>query len=177
MARTTVHTVPKAGMGQAMAKPEDRVEYHRSVEDDVIAAMKKPSPLYWVALFVSASFFAMGMALWGYQMWKGMGVSGLNNPVGWGVYITAFVFWVGIAHSGTLISAVLFLFRAKFRSAFNRSAEAMTVFAVMTAGLFPLIHLGRSLTGPGRSFGRITADPCASCITWNRIINSTLCAH
>jgi len=58
-------------------------------------------------------------------------------------YITDFVFWVGIAHSGTLISAVLFLFRARFRSSFNRAAEAMTVFVVMTAGLFPLIHLGR----------------------------------
>jgi molybdopterin-containing oxidoreductase family membrane subunit len=77
-------------------------------------------------------------------MAKGMGVAGINSPVGWGVYITNFVFWVGIAHSGTLISAVLFLFRARFRSAFNRSAEAMTVFAVMTAGLFPLIHLGRA---------------------------------
>ena len=65
------------------------------------------------------------------------------HPVSWGVYITDFVFWVGIAHSGTLISAVLFLFRAKFRRSFNRAAEAMTVFAVMTAGLFPLVHLGR----------------------------------
>ena len=60
-----------------------------------------------------------------------------------GVYITNFVFWVGIAHSGTLISAVLFLFRAKFRNSFNRSAEAMTVIAIATAGLFPLVHLGR----------------------------------
>jgi len=64
--------------------------------------------------------------------------------VGWGVYITDFVFWVGIAHSGTLISAVLYLFRAKFRSRFNRAAEAMTVFAAMTAGLFPLIHLSKA---------------------------------
>jgi Ni/Fe-hydrogenase subunit HybB-like protein len=131
-------------MGRAMVKREDRVEYHRAVEDDVLTAMKKPGPLFWVALFAAASFFGMGMALWVYQILTGMGVSGLNNPVGWGVYITDFVFWVGIAHSGTLISAVLFLFRAKFRSAFNRSAEAMTVFAVMTAGLFPLIHLGRT---------------------------------
>ncbi|UCG51654.1 MAG: polysulfide reductase NrfD [Candidatus Latescibacterota bacterium] len=123
---------------------EDKIAYHRAVEHDVLSAMKNPSPLYWVGLLVSAACFALGMSLWGYQIWKGMGVSGLNNPVGWGVYITDFVFWVGIAHSGTLISAVLFLFRARFRSAFNRSAEAMTVFAVMTAGLFPLIHLGRT---------------------------------
>jgi molybdopterin-containing oxidoreductase family membrane subunit len=123
---------------------EARVEYHHAVEDDVLAAMRNPSRLFWVALFASAAVFAIGMYLWGRQMVEGMGVSGLNNPVGWGVYITDFVFWVGIAHSGTLISAVLFLFRAKYRSAFNRSAEAMTVFAVMTAGLFPLIHLGRT---------------------------------
>ncbi|MFZ0391201.1 MAG: NrfD/PsrC family molybdoenzyme membrane anchor subunit, partial [Calditrichia bacterium] len=100
-------------------------------------------PWYWVALLFCASMFGIGLFSWGYQIFTGMGVAGINNPVGWGVYITDFVFWVGIAHSGTLISAVLFLFRAKFRNAFNRSAEAMTVFAVMTAGLFPLIHLGR----------------------------------
>nr|WP_243436026.1 NrfD/PsrC family molybdoenzyme membrane anchor subunit [Acanthopleuribacter pedis] len=72
-----------------------------------------------------------------------MGVAGLNHPVGWGVYITDFVFWVGIGHAGTLISAILFLFRAKWRNAIFRSAEAMTIFAVLTAALFPLIHVGR----------------------------------
>ena len=72
-----------------------------------------------------------------------MGVAGINHPVGWGVYIANFVFWVGIAHSGTLISAILHLVRSKWRTAVSRSAEAMTIFAVMTAGLFPLIHLGR----------------------------------
>jgi molybdopterin-containing oxidoreductase family membrane subunit len=83
------------------------------------------------------------MVAWGYQVFVGMGVAGLTHPVGWAVYITNFVFWIGIAHSGTLISAVLFLFRARFRSAFNRTAEAMTVIAVITAALFPFIHLGR----------------------------------
>ncbi|NIM19090.1 MAG: hydrogenase [Candidatus Latescibacteria bacterium] len=114
------------------------------VEVDVLAAMRKPGALYWFLLLVCGSLFMVGMALWAYQMTRGMGVAGITHPVGWGVYITNFVFWVGIAHSGTLISAVLFLFRAGFRRSFNRSAEAMTVFAVMTAGLFPLIHLGRS---------------------------------
>jgi Ni/Fe-hydrogenase subunit HybB-like protein len=127
-----------------MGSVEEKVEYHRAVEGEVFAAMRKPRPIFWVALAVSASCFAVGMGLWVYQMLKGMGVAGINSPVGWGVYIVNFVFWVGIAHSGTLISAVLFLFRAKFRSAFNRSAEAMTVFAVMTAGMYPLIHLGRA---------------------------------
>ena len=125
-------------------KDMKEVEYNLTLEEDILAAMRRPRPIYWVALFISATFFVTGMASWFYQMLKGMGVAGINNPVGWGVYITDFVFWVGIAHSGTLISAVLFLFRAKFRNVFNRSAEAMTVFAVMTAGLFPLIHLGRS---------------------------------
>jgi molybdopterin-containing oxidoreductase family membrane subunit len=115
-----------------------------SVERDVLSAMTKPGRLYYLTLFCTGSVFLLGLALWGYQMLTGMGVAGITHPVGWGVYITNFVFWVGIAHSGTLISAVLFLFRAKFRRSFNRSAEAMTVFAVMTAGLFPLIHLGRS---------------------------------
>ena len=118
--------------------------YSEKLELDVLAAMKRPSRAYWVALAVSALAFAGGLALWLYQMIHGMGVAGIRHPVGWGVYITDFVFWVGIAHSGTLISAVLFLFRANFRSSFNRFAEAMTVFAVMTAGLYPLIHLGRS---------------------------------
>ena len=119
------------------------VALKNQTEKNILAAMKKPGKLYWAALFLCAALFAFGMSCWGYQIMKGIGVSGKNNPVGWALYITTFVFWVGIAHSGTLISAVLFLFRAKFRSRFNRSAEAMTIFAVMTAGLFPLIHLGR----------------------------------
>jgi molybdopterin-containing oxidoreductase family membrane subunit len=83
----------------------------------------------------------------GYQMYKGIGVWGLNHPVGWAVDITSFVFWIGIGHAGTLISAILHLFRQRWRTAINRSAEAMTIFAVMTAGLFPLIHMGRTWFG------------------------------
>jgi Ni/Fe-hydrogenase subunit HybB-like protein len=117
--------------------------FYQQVEQDVLGAMRKPSLWYWIALVLSAGAFVCGLGAWGYQIFTGMGVAGIGHPVGWGVYITNFVFWVGIAHSGTLISAVLFLFRARFRSAFNRIAEAMTVIAVMTAGLYPLIHLGR----------------------------------
>jgi molybdopterin-containing oxidoreductase family membrane subunit len=72
-----------------------------------------------------------------------MGVTGLMHPVMWGIYLICFVFWIGIAHSGTLISAILYLFRARWRTAVARSAEAMTVFALMAAGIFPIIHLGR----------------------------------
>ena len=73
----------------------------------------------------------------------GLGHAGYQPPVFWSVYITTFVFWVGIGHAGTLISAILFLFRSPWRTAVYRSTEAMTVFAVMTAGLFPIIHIGR----------------------------------
>ncbi len=127
-------------------KPKDmkELEYNQTLEKDILYALRNPRPVFWLAVLICAGFFVIGMSTWLYQMLKGMGVAGITNPVGWGVYITDFVFWVGIAHSGTLISAVLYLFRAKFRNVFNRSAEAMTVFAVMTAGLFPLIHLGRS---------------------------------
>jgi Ni/Fe-hydrogenase subunit HybB-like protein len=74
---------------------------------------------------------------------KGQGIFGLQVPVGWAFDITNFVFWVGIGHAGTLISAILFLLRQKWRTAVNRSAEAMTIFAVCTAGIFPLLHTGR----------------------------------
>jgi len=113
------------------------------VEEDVLKAMGKPG-LSCLAGMGLCLLLVMGLfGLWAYQIVGGLGVAGISHPVGWGVYITNFVFWVGIAHSGTLISAVLFLFRARFRTSFNRSAEAMTVFALMVAGLFPLIHLGR----------------------------------
>lgn len=93
------------------------------------------------------ALLALGMGglllAWIYQIRTGMGVAGISHPVGWGVYIGSFVFWVGIAHSGTLISAILYLVRSRWRTAISRSAEAMTVVAIATAGLFPLIHLGR----------------------------------
>lgn len=87
--------------------------------------------------------FLIGAIAYGFMYFLGMGLTGLSVPVSWAVLITNFVFWIGIAHSGTLISAILFLFRVRWRNAISRSAEAMTVIAVMTAGMFPLIHLGR----------------------------------
>jgi len=80
----------------------------------------------------------------GYLVFTGVGVWGNNNPVAWGYPIVNFVFWVGIGHAGTLISAILFLFRQKWRTAINRFAEAMTIFAVICAGIFPGIHIGRT---------------------------------
>jgi molybdopterin-containing oxidoreductase family membrane subunit len=115
----------------------------RRVNDDVLATLRRPG-FGWAALMaVVLTVLGIGIVAWIYQIKIGLGVAGYVPPVMWGVYITDFVFWVGIAHSGTLISAILFLFRAQFRTAVYRVAETMTVFAVMTAGLFPLIHLGR----------------------------------
>ena len=113
------------------------------VNDDVIRMLDKPTFKWW-ALFIPTLFFVgFGLFCFIYQVYTGLGVAGYRHPVFWGVYITDFVFWVGIAHSGTLISAILYLFRASFRMSIYRIAEAMTVFAVLTAGLFPIIHLGR----------------------------------
>ncbi|MFB3148179.1 MAG: NrfD/PsrC family molybdoenzyme membrane anchor subunit [Thermodesulfobacteriota bacterium] len=113
------------------------------VNDDIIRMLDKPTFKWW-ALFLPTLFFVgFGLFCFVYQVYSGLGVAGYRHPVFWGVYITDFVFWVGIAHSGTLISAILYLFRASFRMSIYRIAEAMTVFAVLTAGLFPIIHLGR----------------------------------
>jgi len=110
---------------------------------DILSVMKGTT-LGWVGLVLLALVgWLQAAATLGWQTWEGLGVAGYSHPIFWGVYIVTFVFWVGIAHAGTLISAILYLFRSKWRNAINRSAEAMTVFAVMTAGLFPLIHIGR----------------------------------
>lgn len=105
---------------------------------------EKRTPLGWLALFAVANIGALLLVVSiAYLFWNGTGVWGLNNPVGWGYAIVNFVFWVGIGHAGTLISAILFLFRQQWRTAINRSAEAMTIFAVICALVFPGIHVGR----------------------------------
>ncbi len=114
------------------------------VTESVARVTENPAPKGWWMLFaVALSFLGIfGLAI-GYLFWRGVGVWGNNNPVYWGWDITNFVWWVGIGHAGTLISAVLFLFRQKWRTAINRFAEAMTIFAVICALIFPGIHVGR----------------------------------
>ena len=118
-------------------------ERMRAIEASVQDTQRAPGIGWGALLTLAAACIAVGAYSWSLIIRFGMQYTGLNRPVGWGVLITDFVFWVGIAHSGTLISAILFLFRARFRTAVYRAAEAMTVFGVMTAGLFPIIHLGR----------------------------------
>lgn len=117
--------------------------YHDVTEEICQPLERKPGRAWWMGFLFSAAVAAMGFACIGYTIMTGIGTWGLNKTIGWAFDITNFVFWVGIGHAGTLISAVLLLFRQRWRTAINRSAEAMTIFAVMCAGLFPLIHMGR----------------------------------
>ena len=110
---------------------------------DILAVTKGFHWPWLLAFLASVSGVLMALGALTYQTYYGLGVAGYQAPVFWGVYIITFVFWIGIGHAGTLISAILFLFRAKWRNAINRGAETMTVFAVLTAALFPLIHIGR----------------------------------
>lgn len=113
------------------------------IDNLVLQSLSPPGRRYWVVIMLLFMGVLTGVACWIYQILKGIGVAGMNNPVAWGTYLINFVFWVGIAHSGTLISAILHLFRAGWRNPIARAAETMTVFAVCIAGLFPFIHLGR----------------------------------
>ena len=116
----------------------------KEVSDLIAKPSEDKTPKWWfIGLAASAALASILFAMIGYLVWDGVGVWGLNNPVGWGFAIVNFVFWVGIGHAGTLISAILFLFRQKWRTSINRFAEAMTIFAVICAGIFPGIHVGR----------------------------------
>ncbi len=99
---------------------------------------------WWITAALLTAIVAWAVGAFIYMMIVGMGVTGLNRPVFWGVYIVLFVFWIGLSHSGTLISAILRITRTTWRAPVLRGAEAMTVFALMVGGLFPLIHLGRN---------------------------------
>ena len=115
-----------------------------SVTETVARVNEVKTPRGWYILFgIFVAAFLNLFACIGYLFWTGVGVWGNNNPVAWGWPIVNFVFWIGIGHAGTLISAILFLFRQKWRTSINRWSEAMTIFAVMAAGLFPAIHVGR----------------------------------
>ncbi len=109
----------------------------------MLEPMMKTGPLYWGVLAGLAAVFFWGLYAWAYQIRWGFGVAGINRPVYWGMYISTFVFWVGISHAGTMISAVLRIFKADWRRPITRGAEAMTAFALLMAGLYPMIHVGR----------------------------------
>ncbi len=118
---------------------------YRSITETVAGPVERRMPRVWyIAFTIALSMLGCLVVAVSYLFWEGVWVWGLNVPVGWGWDITNFVFWVGIGHAGTLISAILFLLNQRWRNSINRFAEAMTIFAVMCALLFPTIHVGRA---------------------------------
>src|SRR5678815_3413694 len=120
-------------------------QFFNEVTDKVANVAERPKPprAWYIAFGLASILLAIFLISIYHAFTVGIGVWGNTNTVGWGFPIVNFVFWVGIAHAGTLISAILYLFRQKWRTSINRAAEAMTIFAVACAGLFPIIHAGR----------------------------------
>ncbi len=127
----------QAGKESDFSISEDRLN------DISLRPMFYTTKTYYVLTIILALIVAWGAACWGYQIVMGMGVTDLRHPVFWGLYISAFVFWVGVSHSGTMVSSILRLSKANWRRPILRGAEAMTVFSLLVAGLFPVIHVGR----------------------------------
>ena len=119
------------------------ITYAKVTDDILLPVENKPNRAWWIGFILAA----LGACLWvfsvGYTFWTGIGAWGLNKTVGWAWDITDFVWWVGIGHAGTLISAVLLIFRQNWRNSINRSAEAMTIFAVICAATYVVAHMGR----------------------------------
>jgi molybdopterin-containing oxidoreductase family membrane subunit len=126
--RLLLDPIPQEEMNQIMLKP-----------------MLSASPAYWLVVAILAGIVAICLfGYWFYMMKWGMGIAGIRRPVGWGVFIATFVFWIGISHSGTFVSAILRVFNAEFRRPITRAAELMVTISLACGGLFPVIHLGRA---------------------------------
>jgi len=115
----------------------------RKLSEDLLRPLLETSWRFYALVAFLGSIVLMGLVTWAYQMFNGFGVTGINNPIFWAFYITNFVFWIGISHAGTLISAILRLVNAGWRRPVTRCAEVITAFALMIGAMFPLIHLGR----------------------------------
>src|SRR5205807_6559740 len=116
----------------------------KQIREDLFRPLAGAGGRYVLTAMAGLMVGAAGLVAWGYQIRRGMGVTGLQRPVFWGFYIVDFVFWIGISHAGTLISAILRLTDAGWRKPVTRAAEAITVFCLMIGGMFPIIHLGRA---------------------------------
>ena len=127
---------------------EGNKRYHDITRDITNPLLSKTTPTWWwISAFISSAMLAWGV--WGFYntIANGTGTWGLNNSVSWGWAIINFVWWIGIGHAGTAFSIFLLVLHQKWRTSINRAAEAMTIFAVMAAGMFPLIHMGRIWDG------------------------------
>ncbi len=126
---------PFIGPGHTFATITDKIS--------AIVQTRRTSRGWWIGFAVTGALVVVLHIAIAYLLFMGVGVWGINIPIGWGFAIINFVWWIGIGHAGTLISAILLLLRQKWRTSINRFAEAMTLFAVCCAGLFPLLHMGR----------------------------------
>ncbi len=126
---------PVIGPGHSLSSVTDQIS-------SIVLSGRQPKG-WWLAFGISSSLVGLMLVSIAKLLWEGTGVWGLNNPVGWGFAIINFVWWVGIGHAGTLISAILLLLNQDWRTSINRFAEAMTLFAVTCAGIYPLLHVGR----------------------------------
>src|SRR2546426_447505 len=114
-----------------------------AMNEDLLRPLVETSWRFWGLVICLGGLVATGPCTWAYQMYRGFGMTGINMPIYWAFYITTFVFWIGISHAGTLISAILRLVNAGWRRPVTRCAEVITVFALMIGAMFPIIHLGR----------------------------------
>ena len=117
-------------------------QLHNRFTEDVLRPILQTSLKFYIATAALSGFVLAGLFAWGYQLYYGLGVTGDNWPVFWSFHETNFVFWIGISHAGTLISAILRIVNATWRRPVTRCAEAITAFALMIGAIFPLIHLG-----------------------------------
>ena len=122
----------------------NNVKTATQINDELLSSLRPPGRSWYLLVFMLGLVVAWGLAAFTWQVTHGMYVTGKNRPVMWALYITGFVFWVGMSHSGTMVSSILRLSKANWRRPILRAAEAMTVFSISVAGLFPLIHLGRN---------------------------------
>jgi molybdopterin-containing oxidoreductase family membrane subunit len=129
------HTAPIIEPGHSFASVTDKIS-------SIVLGRRTPRG-WWVGFLIAFGLFLLFQVAVTYLMVRGVGIWGINMPVGWGFAIINFVWWIGIGHAGTLISAILLLLRQTWRTSINRFAEAMTLFAVACAGTFPLLHMGR----------------------------------
>ncbi len=127
-----------------MSEHEIAAKSSTQLNDEMLSSMRPPTWKWYGLAFFLGAIVAWGLAAFTYQMMTDLSVTGLDRPVMWGIYIANFVFWVGLSHSGTMVSAILRLSQANWRRPILRAAEAMTVFSITVAGLFPVIHLGRN---------------------------------
>src|SRR3979409_1540252 len=123
--------------------PGMRETADRRITDDLLRPLLPTTARFYLLGAFLGPIVAPGAVTWLYQVYRGFGLTGIRWPIFWAFYVTNFVFWIGISHAGTLISAILRLVNARWRRPVTRCAEAITVFALMIGAMFPIIHLGR----------------------------------